>query len=94
MSNAQEVMISKKEDQEMEVTKEILIKYNVPINIRLINKLREYMSNYGNVENFKKAIESSEDERNRLNSFVAASSASIIGKVKMETGFGTANLII
>lgn len=77
-------ILMKKEDVELEITKDILIKYNVPINKKLIKILREYMSQYGNVEEFKKAIESSEDERNRLNSFVAASSAAIINKSRIE----------
>ena len=51
----------------------------MPINKNIIKVLREYISQYGSVEAFKTAIESAE-EKHKLNTFVAASCAAIIGK--------------
>ena len=62
--------------EELDVTKEILIKYNVPINRKIIKILREYICQYGSVQAFKAAIESAE-EKNKLNAFVASSCAAI-----------------
>ena len=74
-----ELKSCKQTNEELEITKELLIKYNVPINKNIIKVLREYISQYGSVEAFKTAIESAE-EKHKLNTFVAASCAAIIGK--------------
>lgn len=65
-------------DEELELTKKILIQNNVPINKKLVNELKEYIQQYGSTDKFKKAIEL-QDEKNKLNAFVAASSAAVIG---------------
>ena len=76
-----ESLTENKEDLELEATKEILIKYNVPINKTLVNALKGYISQYGSVEKFQNSLKS-ETERNKFNSFVASTSAAYIAKVK------------
>jgi len=66
------------EKTEFDITKEILINYNVPIDKKLIKTLKQYIEKYGNIEKFKKALES-EEERTKFASFVAESSATLIG---------------
>lgn len=66
------------EKSEFDITKEILINYNVPIDKKLIKTLKQYIDKYGNIEKFKKALES-EDEKIKFATFVAESSAALIG---------------
>jgi hypothetical protein len=75
-NNIQNKTLSEELAEELEVTKDILIKYNVPIDRKIIKVLREYICQYGSVQAFKTALES-ENEKNKLNAFVASSCAAI-----------------
>ena len=67
-----------KDDREIEIIKEILIKYNVPIDRKFIRSLRSYICNkYGNIDAFNKSLESNE-ELKKFNLFVAEYSASLV----------------
>jgi hypothetical protein len=66
------------EKTEFDLIKEILINFNVPIDKKLIKTLKQYIEKYGNIERFKKALDS-EDEKIKFASFVAESSAALIG---------------
>jgi hypothetical protein len=69
------------DDLELEAIKEILIKYNLPINKRIVKSLKNYIGQYGGIEKFQNSL-ISEIERNKFNSFVAAASAAYIAKAK------------
>lgn len=67
------------ENPELEVTKQILMEYNVPINKRIMTDLRNYIIEYGGIDRFQHALKS-EPERNKLNLFIAQTSANLISK--------------
>ena len=66
-----------KRDEELEIAKELLIKFNLPINKNFIKTLRDYIKPYGNIKAFKELIQA-EEERKKLNAFVASSNAASI----------------
>ncbi len=69
------------EDFEFEATKQILIEYKVPINKSIVNKLRSYIREYGSIEKFQESLKS-EEERYKLNLFIAFNSFKQTGGVK------------
>jgi hypothetical protein len=62
--------------EELEITKQILTQYNVPINRKITRVLRDYICQYGSVLAFNNAIQQA-DEKSKLNAFIASSCAAI-----------------
>lgn len=67
-----------KEDLELEATKQILIEYKVPINNSIVYKLRSYIREYGSIDKFQESLKS-EEERYKLNLFIAFNSFEQVG---------------
>lgn len=72
-------LLEQHENPELEVTKQILMEYNVPINKRIMTELHRYIIEYGGIDRFRHALKS-EPERNKLNLFIAQTNANIISK--------------
>ncbi|CAF0713639.1 unnamed protein product [Brachionus calyciflorus] len=66
-----------KELTESEIINDLLIKFNVSINKKMIKILKDYINQYGGLEKFKKAMEN-RDEFMKLNAYVAATNANLI----------------
>ena len=66
---------STSDEAEHEIFKNLFIRHNIPINKKLFKVLKNYIKQYGGIENFEKALEIDE-EKKKLNGFVAAFSGS------------------
>lgn len=66
-----------KEITEMDIIKDLLVKFNVSINKKMIKVLKDYINQFGGLEKFKKAMEN-RDEYIKLNAYIAATNASLI----------------
>lgn len=71
------IPIKHKEITEMDIIKDLLVKFNVSINKKMIKILKDYINQFGGLEKFKKAMEN-RDEYIKLNAYVAATNASLI----------------
>jgi hypothetical protein len=76
------------ENPELEVTKQILMEYKVPINKKIMTDLRNYIAEYGSIDRFQNALKS-ESERYKLNLFIAQTSANLISKSQKSLNFST-----
>jgi hypothetical protein len=66
-------------EDELEIAKDLLIKFNLPINRKFVNLLREYIKPYGDMSTFQNIIKS-EEEKKKLSAFVAATNAALIAQ--------------
>lgn len=66
-----------KEITEMDIIKDLLVKFNVSINKKMIKVLKDYINQFGGLEQFKKAMEN-KDEYIKLNSYIAATNATLV----------------
>ena len=73
-------------DEELEITKELLLKFNLPINTKFIKVLKNCMRPYGNVSAFKESIKTEAGEK-RLNAYIAATCAASIATSKSNYSF-------
>ena len=88
-SNTAMKTLSQELAEELEVTKDILVKHNMPMNRTLIRVVREYICKYGSVQAFKNAIDASNDEKNKLSAFIASSCSSIFSSQPGLSGGGS-----
>jgi hypothetical protein len=70
---------------DLEFIRELLYKLNVPLSKEMMREVKEYIGDYGGVERFQRAIESSENERQKLNAFVAACNAIVVNNHRATT---------
>lgn len=66
-------------EDELEIAKDLLIKFNLPINRKFVNLLREYIKPYGDMSTFRDIIKN-EEEKKKLSAFVAATNAALIAQ--------------
>ncbi|RNA22938.1 wiskott-Aldrich syndrome [Brachionus plicatilis] len=79
-----------KDITEMDIIKDLLVKFNVSINKKMIKVLKDYMGQFGGLDKFRKAMEN-RDEYIKLNAYIAATNASLIREtvVKQQNRYQT-----